>query len=198
MRFRRVFLVLALALALGAGVNLSATAHAAPASSIGGGQPPQTQAGPSSSQSSRHGHTPYDNWWVCSPTNPGTQCNNTDPYTTNCAPNNDFFATSENFSYGGSTWQVQLYYSRGCGTVWSRLQLLSGSNGCSSCELEVQVDPGNGPLTVGAQNQYIYSGAYTNQLYIPCSSGGTYTATASIWTWNYGTIAYTLPWYPVC
>jgi hypothetical protein len=194
MRFRKVFIALALTLAVGAGANLSAPAYAASASGIGGSHPLQAQAGSSSSHASRHGHTPNDNWWLCSSANP-TSCDNTDPHLTNCDVNKQFVASADDpDSYYGAYWQTQLYYSPTCHTVWSRLFLRTGPDGCVNCQLIVKVGPNS--LQVGAQGQSIDSGAYTNQWYIPC--GGSSTASSSIWTQYYGTLTYTFDWYPGC
>lgn len=118
------------------------------------------------------GHvSPNDNWWACGPAfPPGNICDDTDPYDTGCSSSGEY--TGSSYAWLGSTkWQLQLWYSTACETVWTRLQLLSGSNSCYQCYLYiVRNETGTAnytTLSVGSSTGTLYSGAWTNQLYLP-------------------------------
>jgi hypothetical protein len=181
---RQLKVASAVLLAIGC-IALGPAANAAPAPSTGHAAPTRVR--------------PADNWWLCAPGNGGTQCDNTDPYQTGCASSKVYVASGDAW-YGSSTWQVQLYYSTRCGTVWSRLQLLSGSNDCPSCVLMVVRSNYDASVydtsDVGSDGGNLYSGAWTNQLYLPC--GGSLTGTAELWQFYDGTLGYSNNWYPGC
>ena len=143
---------------------------------------------------------PNDNWWYCGPGNGGYQCDQTDPYQTSCA-NSKVYVASGDATYGNSLWQEQLWYSKACGTVWSRLQLLRGTNACGSCYLEViRYDPYTGggytESDVGSPGGNLYSGAWSNQLYLPC--GGSLVGYSKLWNYYYGDLGWSNNWYPGC
>ncbi len=170
-------------------------------------------AHPSTAGAPRAGHAvlsaysaqsrPDDDWWRCAPGQGGSQCDNTDPYDTGCASGKDY-VSSRNGIYNGSTWQVQLYYSPSCGTVWSQLQLLSGPNNCPECVMSVvranyDASIYNTSDVGSASGGSLSSGAWSNQLHLAC--GGTLKASAQLWDpyrGGGGIIARSGTWYPVC
>lgn len=146
------------------------------------------------------GVRPYDNWWACGPGNGGYQCDNTDPYQTACA-NSKVYVASGDATYGNSLWQEQLWYSKACGTIWSRLQLLRGTNACGSCYLEVirvnqYTGDGYTETDVGSPGGTLYSGAWSNQLYLPC--GGSLVGYAELWNYYIGNLGNTNYWPLAC
>jgi len=161
---------------------------------------PAASAAPESPTGHAAAARPADNWWLCAPGNGGPQCDNTDPYQTGCASSKLYVASGDAWYRNGSTWQVQLYYSTACGTVWSRLQLLSGPNNCPECLLEVVRSNYDSsvydPSDVGSSSGSLSSGAWTNQLYLPC--GGSLTASTDLWQFYDGTLGYSNNWYPGC
>src|SRR5579859_4042889 len=142
---------------------------------------------------------PQDAWWQCGPGNGGSQCDQTDPYDTGCA-SSKIYVASGNVWRGNAQWQVQLYYSTACGTVWSRLQLLRGSNSCFDCILSVIRSNFNSSdytsSDVGSDGGTIYSGSWTNQLYLPC--GGSLSAHSELWNFITPPYGESNNWYPGC
>jgi len=143
---------------------------------------------------------PNDNWWYCGPGSGGYQCDNTDPQATGCWSSRVYVA-SGNATYGNSLWQEQLWYSTACGTVWSRLQLLRGTNACGSCYLKVirvnqYTGDGYTETDVGSPGGYLYSGAWSNQLYLPC--GGSLVGYSKLWNYYYGGLGWSNYWHPSC
>jgi hypothetical protein len=143
------------------------------------------------------GLIPIDN---CGPGTPGYQCDQTDPYATGCA-NSRVYVKSGTATYGNSLWQEQLWYSTRCRTVWSRLQLLRGTDGCGSCYLMVIRDePSTGndyaESDVGSPGGTLYSGAWSNQLFLPC--GGSLQSYSEVWNYYYGNLGNSNWWYPGC
>ncbi|HEV2375060.1 MAG TPA: DUF2690 domain-containing protein [Streptosporangiaceae bacterium] len=152
----------------------------------------------SSAAAPGHRSPPRDNWWQCSPGLGGYQCDHTDPYQTGCA-SSGVFKASGNAWLGSEHWQVQLYYSTACGTVWSRLQLLSGANNCWACLLQVQryyYGSNDAHSEVGSADGSLYSGAWTDQLYLPC--GGSMTGASDLWHYWYGPLGNSNSWNPGC
>ncbi|HEV2375231.1 MAG TPA: DUF2690 domain-containing protein [Streptosporangiaceae bacterium] len=153
-----------------------------------------------------HHSPPRDNWWYCGPGQGGYQCDNTDPYATNCASSRIYVASGDANLYRGSVvvsvWQVQLWYSTSCGTIWSRLQLLRGPNACGSCVLEVVRHNYDSSVydtsDEGSSGGTLYSGAWTNQLYLPCGYYQSLVGDAVLWHFYQGTLGYSNDWYPGC
>jgi hypothetical protein len=134
---------------------------------------------------------PDDDWWECYPFNyAGHGCDNTDPKATDC--NGDDHAMT---SADGDGYQVVVYYSYSCQTVWA---VLAGqTNACYDCQLNIAVYDGGcqgengGSGSVGyPQYSVIYNGAYTNQFYLPPG----YTAVASLWNPYDGDMAVSPSW----
>lgn len=137
---------------------------------------------------------PQDNWWVCSPSNT-LNCNNTDPYTTGCG-NTQVRRQSINGYQNGNTWQLNLWYSTACRTVWGRLVLLSGTNRCQACILSVSAMRNYQTVesaSVGSTNGTIYSGAWTDQILLPCTSPST-LAYVDLWDYYTGGDGSTYGW----
>lgn len=107
-------------------------------------------------------------------------CDGVDPttqfpgYTQTCASSASIMWT-ENFTvnYTGSTWQTQMRYSSTCKTRWTRLVLLSGSNGFYG-----EIDGGRTVTDTGFQTilgpTSLYSGAYTDMWYAPADTSNNY------------------------
>lgn len=132
---------------------------------------------------------PNDNWWQCA----GYDCDNTDPYDTNCAATQQYVASGTG-TWNGSQWQAQLWYSPSCGTVWAHLHLLTGPNSCGGCSMSVTRynSTSRTSLWVGSSTGTLYDGAWTNQLYLPCSS---LRAAASLDADSWGLVTKSNDWY---
>lgn len=116
--------------------------------------------------------SPDDNWWVCAPGS-NLNCDNTDPFATGCANTKEYVQSNDAWR-NGTHWQIQLWYSTGCQTIWARLQLLAGTNSCPACTLSVYRNNYNSSThastSVGSPTGTIYSGAWTDQLRLWCTT----------------------------
>lgn len=149
MRIKRILSVIAIVLTLtvALAVGFATPAHAA----------------------SAQAKTPSIQQTSCGPSSYGYQCDNTDPFQTNCAANS---ARTSSYVYAwnqGSWWLAQEWYSFSCHTIWTRLWLQSGSNVCANCYIQItRYHNSSTWLNEGGPGWTLYSGAWTNQLYIVC------------------------------
>ena len=149
MRIKRILSVIAIVLTLtvALAVGFATPAHAAPAQA----------------------KTPSIQLTSCSPSSYGSQCDNTDPFQTNCAANSSRTSSYEYVNVLGNVWLTQEWYSYSCHTIWTRLWLQSGTNSCANCYIQVvRYHNSSTFLTEGGPGWTLYSGAWTNQLYIQC------------------------------
>jgi len=100
----------------------------------------------------------------------GHGCDNTDPYQTNCATGFREEAWADGWVGTSQEWQVDINYSPACNTAWAELVLVHGSGACHQCTLNFYrinpycaIDGVNHNDVSGT----LYSGAWTNQYYLP-------------------------------
>lgn len=103
----------------------------------------------------------------------GHSCDNTDPYQTNCATGFREEAWGDGWNGTSQEWQVNINYSSQCKTVWASLVLIHGSGACYQCTLDFYRILPSCPKDGVNENRVsgtLYSGAWTNQFYLPNGS----------------------------
>lgn len=150
------------------------------------------------------GLIPNDNWWQCAPGNVGFFCDGSDPIQSGCSGTQhpyynppkppdtsvQYWKSVQWTTEDGLWWQIQVWRSNWCGTVWARLA--GGSSGCHECILTISRNgnPSDSTQVGDAQGGDLYSGAWTNQLYLPC--GSEYSIDVTVYQQFYGDILYNI------